>query len=228
MKKALFVLGLVCVVSAGSYGIITDVVISDLQVGGATADYDHVLGKLEWTGGASATLNTTDGDSIQTDVVVSVNFAGVVDDSAGGWAKASFTQVLDWQMNFTGLGEETGYIQGNGDGSDGYSEIEGLEDTLFGGMIAQSAGHLYGAAILNVTESDFSQFGGAHWEDVSGGLAKLKSETLVDAAFGDYDTDSYTSSLSALWLYADETTIPEPATMALLGLGALLLRKRRA
>ena len=59
--------------------------------------------------------------------------------------------------------------------------------------------------------------------------AKMESWMILptDTNFGSY-AEGYTTNLTTLWLNADETTIPEPATMALLGLGALLLRKRKA
>jgi len=225
MKKWMCLLA-VLVTTASSFGIVTEVVIGDLQVGGALTEYNPVTGKLEWKAGASATLNTTEGDSIPASVTVIANFQLVADGSADGWAKGTFN-VLDWQFNFVGTGGEFGHIEGNAVGGTTYVEVEGTENTLPFGDPWINAGHLYGAAIVNVTESDFSQFGGAHWEDVDGGLARLKSETLVAPTFDSY-SQSYSTNLSALFLYADETVIPEPATMALLGLGALLLRRRRA
>ena len=202
MRKTLVVLGLLCVVSASSFGIIDEVIIGDLQIGGAVTEYNHTTGKLEWRAGASAILNTTTGDSINTAVTVSANFDLVADSSSGGWAEGIFN-LTDWQFDFVGSGGEVGFIEGNAVGGTSFVEVEGSANTLPFGDPWINAGHLYGAGVVNVTESDFTQFGGAHWENVDNSLAKLKSETIVDESFGSYVTDSYLTSLSALYLNAD-------------------------
>lgn len=238
MKKTLFVMALLCLLSVSSFGIITGVQINVIEGQGAIATYDPVLGKLEFRQGAQATLyDSLGGTYVAPFSEITANFDGMVDSSSGGWAQASFANVLDWQIQFYDDALHTnviGEISGDGVGGTSYDEIEGRVNELAwlpGAEPRIDADQLFGAGVVNVTQYDLAFAGGGEWEDVSGGLAKLKSHSILTGTiyegFGDYDTDEYETSLSTVWLYADETTIPEPATMGLLGLGALLLRKRK-
>jgi hypothetical protein len=233
MKKLMLVAA-VFSIAASSFGIITTVQINTIQQQGAVATYDPVLGKLEFRQGASATLYDDLGNEYAANSVITANFTGVTDTSAGGWASATFSTVLDWEIQFFDGGVQVGFISGNGNGSTGYTEVEGrtvIESLPWGDEEVQiDADQLFGAGVVSVLEYNLGYFGGAVWEDVDGGLAKMKSHSILTgtpyAGITDYQS-AYETSLTTVWLYADETVIPEPATMVLLGLGGLLLRKRK-
>ena len=61
-----------------------------------------------------------------------------------------------------------------------------------------------------------------HW-GYDDGIAGVNGPGGVPAGWGDYITDDYKNLLAS----TITTTIPEPATLALLGLGGFLLRRRR-
>jgi len=230
MKKTLLVLGLL--LSINCFGIMTIDTIEIVQAQDFSAEWDPGTGNLEWKpaldGGvelyASATLRRSDGQNFESDVKIHANFTTITDNSGDGWASASFATVSDWDLIFYNAGTEIGKIEGTGIIGNAYTEVEG-EETLLGRI---NPDNLYGNAVVMVTESNFNHWG-AHWKDEIGGEAKIESWMVLPtgANFGSYD-EGYSTNLTTLWLNADETTIPEPATMVLLGMGGLLLlRKRR-
>ena len=84
--------------------------------------------------------------------------------------------------------------------------------------------NLLGSIGSGITESDFG--GSAGWITQSTGLLtridpSLQLQVIGDSGFLDHK--SYSNYLDNVVV----TTIPEPATIALLGLGGLLLRRRK-
>jgi len=69
------------------------------------------------------------------------------------------------------------------------------------------------------------------WQDGVGSKAGFIVNTTLGspADFTSYASQNYSSGNTSLALYADESILPEPLTLTLLGLGGLFcLRKRRA
>jgi hypothetical protein len=204
---------------------VTSVKIDRLQGDGMTAVYDHTTQTLTWGGGASVALyagtNAT-GNPVATfnqGINIHGTFTVLDDDSSGTVAKASFA-AIDWGVSVNG----NDVIWGTQKAGEFYVEEEQYED--FGGFIFDS-GILFGSGVVHVDGDLLSNLGDFAWYD-SNGDARLKSQVTGDSSFNSYLDQSYDSLVTTMWLYADESVVPEPATMLLLGLGGLLLRKRRA
>ena len=235
MKKLLYVVGMVLLVSGLSFASISQVaiVIDELNAQGVTAEYKHDYDptpdlpasgdetqKLEFRNGTQAVLYDTDGVTTYTyDCVVGINLSLVTDNSSAGWADATFNTVNDWTVDFLVGGVKVGGLEGIG-GAVSYHETEGLE---FGGTM-YNAGQFSGYAMLQLLEADLTFIGGGagEWAGGNGSDVEFSSSTSIDTVFDSYLTDDYLTTQSSIWL-----TVPEPATLALLGLGGLLLRRRK-
>jgi hypothetical protein len=228
MKKVLssvVVLAMMC--SAASAGInLQSIRIDSLQADGVYAEYDHETSTLTWSGGASVSLyssNNGSGDPVMVfdeDVTVSSVFTMMTDLSSGGAAKAQFA-AIDWSVSIN----EIQVIWGTHGAGQLFVEEEQYEDV--GGFIFDS-GILWGSGVVDVVGCAFSDLVPDMCWDDDNGDARLKSLVLVDPDFDSYSTQSYNTFISTIWLFADETVIPEPATMALLALGGLaVLRGKR-
>ena len=232
MKGLMCLIG-VLLISTGGFGMISIIEIQEAQ--GYQASYDHTTQTITWSGGASATLYKDDGSTLPiSSVNVDFSFTQLQDYSDGVWAHGDFS-VINWKVELLhqGNNDYAGYIEGTQLAANVFDEIEGADNPSPFGAPRIKQNELFGLGIVEVTGYDFTYWGNAQWADASGGSAGLLSHTILgDPApaadlFGSYLTDDYATSETTMWLYADETLIPEPMTMAILGLGSLLALRRR-
>ena len=192
----------------------TPTIIADV-IFGVTADYDATLGILQWDNGKTTTLVTDGGNFVFTASDVEATFSGANDTSSGGNASASFAAGGTWQISlYNGLDE---VLRFDGITTSKYNEGETGPGVLYGGVVAE---------IITTTLLDLSYFGGVTPQWQGGNTIGIKASTQLTGDLIDYSAD-WSSTNVTLTMVADESTIPEPATLIVLGLGGLLLRKRK-
>lgn len=183
---------------------------------GVAGDFNAAAGTLAWSEGVEIFI--LDDESTlygPYDVVVASTFTGGYDTSAGGIASATFT-AGSWSVLVKDGSTDIMTITGNLISS--YNEVETGPGFLYGGAVAN---------VSSITVHDASYFGPTVSFD-GGNTIGVTGSTILPGDINDYLSD-WSSGNVIINLYADETVIPEPATMTLLGLGVLgLLRKRRA
>jgi len=198
-----------------------------IQTLGGSSTYSG--GTINWSGGVTGWIMTDAGnfyfsDSLTgfTSMPITANFTSMTDTSSGGVASASFASgTWSISLNITGYAGPVAYIAGHLSSS--YNEAEVVNE-----------GRLEGKAVVIV---DTATFNDAFWTTVLNGstltwdgigeLAGIISNTYLPSGtnYQSYAT-GYSSENMIVTLYADESQIPEPATMLLLSIGGLLLRKR--
>lgn len=194
--------------------------------GGTTAN----TGLLNWSSGYKAQLKVV-GSIFPDTAYCDVN--GVVDNgvctSSQGVASATFDTVslhVDLYRD-SGKTDYLGYFEASLWSTTAYTEAETQVDTPPDPGTDASA--LYGSALIVMDVWDVNDY---EWYDVEGStsIAGLTASTtnLDDTGnnISDYQSDWFSNNC-LLTVTADETAIPEPATMALLGLGAAVLTRKR-
>jgi len=183
---------------------------------GVTGNFNATAETLAWSNGVEIYVLDDEGMLYGPyGVDVSSTFTGGQDTSAGGNASAYFT-AGNWSVLVKDGTTNIMTIAGNL--SSNYTEGETGPGSLYGGAIAN---------VSSITVHDPSYFGPTVSFD-GGNTIGIAATTLLANDIDDYLSD-WSSENVIINLLADESLIPEPATMTLLGLGALgLLRKRRA
>jgi hypothetical protein len=230
MKKTIIGLSILLLCAAPGFGglDVGTIAIDVLQGDGLTAVYNHTTQTITWSGGATVSLyssNNGSGDPVatfNTGINIQGTFTNMTDQSSGDVAKASFA-VVNWSVSVLG----TQVIWGTQKPGELFVEEEQTSSLPFPPFTTSGNGILFGSGVVQVTGSLFGAINPDYaWTDDNGD-ARLKSQVTGSASFDSYLTQSYNTLVTTMWIYADETVIPEPATMALLGLGSLLaLRKR--
>ncbi len=223
---AVLVLGL-CIASVSMAVVVEVDEIQIIQNIAVAADYDASTGITTWSQGASGWVYTAGGQYESfSDVDVSATFSGAVDQSSGGLASAVFTNQGTWSISMNhGLGNA---VEISGITSTNWVETETGVDT----------DKIDGRAVVEVTSYMFDTgwFGDLwgmpdldlQWEGGLNSLAGLIADiTLPNGTGYTSYNDDYSTTNATITLWADEGVIPEPATLCLLGFGAVGLLRRR-
>ncbi len=197
------------------------------QTLGVSADFTAGSGaNIHWSGGRDGSLMTEYYDfayfSTAQDMI-SADFTLMTDLSpSGGPAKASFADG-DWAINVvvSGYGNVAsieGHIQGNYNEFATNPEGTALEGRAVAIVDSATFNNAYWQPIIGVPIT---------WEAEGSAAGVIATITLPEGTPGivNYQSDYFTPNV-IVTIYADESVVPEPATMALLALGGLLLRKR--
>lgn len=226
--KSKFTVGvLVCIfcLGAASHAAIIEA-IEIAQTNAASAVYDG-QDTITWSGGALGSVITGGFKyDLFNEVALTATITGLADNSSGGIAQATFDTCTDFSLSLLKNGDLKFQITGTLPGL--YYEGEVVDGEGLDGRMIMAETSVF------IEEGYFKTAWGLDpqdqvvWSGGTSGLFGVGSSILFSGFNLDDYATAYSSNNTTITVYADESAIPEPATMALLGLGALLLRKRRA
>jgi hypothetical protein len=217
MKKGLLLLLFSLAVPASA--AIVDKVVFEIDSLSVNSDFYAASGQLVWSNGGYATVRY-EGGTQRYRVTVDATWSDLTDLSQpGGPAKASFGagSFMATFFYLTDPGKLTPIASAGGSlySSFSFNELETVENPS----------ELYGAAVVKLTSWDVPGFTWIEGLNAPAGLTATTSN-ISPSNIVNYQSD-WNSNNTIVTLLADESGIPEPATVCLLGLGALgLLRKR--
>jgi hypothetical protein len=195
-----------------------DVEVSDIDNLAVHSSYNAATHYLTWSNGGIATLYYETGNA-KFRVNVDAAFDSMTDTSSGGLSSATFASG-SFTVNFyafsdsgktNSLGSTTGQFY------PGWTYKEG--------EILENPSKLYGSVPMELTSWTLPGYAWSEGLNAEGGLTATTTN-ISTTNISDYQT-SWSSSNTVVRLLADETGIPEPATITLLGLGAAGLISRR-
>ena len=197
------------------------------QYFGVDAGFNAGSQTITWSGGVNGWLLMDTGDYVFLSDLpdfesspVNATITTMTELSSGGQAKARFASGV-WDISIIANGHSVASLSGSIVGN--YNETE----------TAVASDALNGRAVVIVQTATFDD---AYWSDAVGetigwdGVGQ-QAGIIADISLP-YGTNildyskNYHSDNVVVTLLADESQIPEPATMALLVLGGLFLRKR--
>jgi hypothetical protein len=235
MMKQYLLIGALLAIVLASPGFAESKTITKVTIavaGGVNADFNASTGILKWSSGASGILLDDEGNAyVDNNISVAGQFSNVVDTSVGGQAMANFKlDSVTLTFNSIEFPSVTGATSSAVFNISSYNNNRYWESE-----IAADADVLNGQALVNVAAAFALEpvWGSTHdvvWDGVNdisclNGLISLPVGTNIQNYLQNYWSDN-----NMIVLNADETTynVPEPATLAVLGLGGLLLRRRLA
>jgi hypothetical protein len=187
-----------------------------------TSNFNVATGQLTWSKGGVAKLYDDGGAISNLRVNVSATFSGVTDLSSGGLASASFS-AGNFNIDFFSDISKQNYV-----GSVAGEIYPGGVYLYNEGETQENPSRLYGSAPMRLTSWTLA---GYTWAESLGSMGGVTATTtnLTPTNISDYQSD-WSSKNTIVKILADETGIPEPATVCLLGLGAagLISRRKRA
>ena len=225
MKKVMITLAVLMTFSAAAFAYdITIEGIQVLQTSGSTASFNALTGTLVWSAGATGRMWTDAGYYEWEQAVVTATFTGLNDLSSGGLADATFTSGTWKFMLGTNDPLGTGQVEISGILASPYRETE---QGTTAGVLDGSA-----LAIVQNTFFDYGYFGylwgvtgvELQWGDGVNMLGNLLSSTQFSSG---YPLNNFASNWQSGNLSASLWAVPEPATISLLGLGAIAFLKRK-
>jgi hypothetical protein len=200
------------------------------QSTGMTAEYDHLTGtgRLTWSSGVAGYVYTMGGEYAGFDSIDGVFGLDLIS-TTGTSAKFDLDGL--WSMDFY-------------DSAYGASPVLELSGTLNGGRfdgqywenVTDGGGGVDGKAWVNVgIDAVNSTWVGDNFSTgISAGdsIFGLQANAILDvlsADFDDYASESYdsTEGLTLTFWGNQDVVVPEPMTIALLGLGGLLIRRKK-
>ena len=223
MLRKMFYLGLIlcfCMVGVSTAGVVNYAELGVAQ--GGTSVYDASEGTIEWSGGASGQIGLTDGTFLKFEQPdAGVTIVGNVSGTPGSGLDITLTN-LEFTLTYSPYGQTTdSAIVISGTLSNAAAYNESLD-----GIVTGLGAILTGKAFVDVTAYAINDpFGDTYkWVELTG--STLEATMIGIPNFSDYSQDYTTNNLVLKVVSSD--FVPEPATMALLGFGALgLLTHRR-
>ena len=224
-KFVVYVLVSIFCLGAVSHAAIIEA-IEIAQTNAAVAVYDG-QGTITWSGGAIGSVITGGLKyDLFNEVALSANISGVTDYSSGdGIAQATFDTCTDFSLSLLKEGELKFRITGSLPGL--YYEGEVVDGEGLDGRMIMSETSVFIEEGYFKTQWGLGTQDQVVWSGGNSGLFGVASSILFSGFNLDDYATPYSSNNTTITVYADETAVPEPATLVLLGLGSLALLRRK-